>query len=192
MSNGLDERRAVEFAHRVRELKQDDIGIRVLSGLECDILRDGELDLETSALQELDFVIGSVHSFMNLEPNEMTDRLMRALECPALRVLGHLTGRMLLRREGYKFDFELIAREAAKRRVWLEINASPERLDVHGHFIRTAKTKGCKFTVSTDAHHPRHLLNMPYGVLTARRGWLTAEDVMNALPLDAFARAIAK
>jgi DNA polymerase (family X) len=192
MSNGLDERRAVEFAHRVRELKQDDLGIRVFSGLECDILRDGTLDLETPALQELNFVIGSVHSFMNLEPNEMTDRLMRALECPALRVLGHLTGRMLLRREGYKFDFELISGEAAKRGVWLEINASPERLDVHGQLIRTAKMKGCKFTISTDAHHPRHLLNMPYGVLTARRGWLTRADIMNTLTVDDFARAIAK
>jgi DNA polymerase (family X) len=192
MANGLDERRAIEFAHRVRELNRDGLGIRLFSGLECDILRDGTVDLETSALQELDFVIGSVHSFMNLEPNEMTDRLMRALECPAVHVLGHLTGRLLLHRESYKFDFELIAGEAAKRGVWLEINSSPERLDVYGQFIRTAKAKGCKFTISTDAHHPRHLRNMPYGVLTARRGWLTAADIMNTLPADNFALAIAK
>ena len=122
----------------------------------------------------------------------MTDRLMRALECPAVRVLGHLTGRLLLHRESYKFDFDLVAGAAAKRGVWLEINASPERLDVSGQLIRTAKAKGCKFTISTDAHHPKHLLNMPYGVLTARRGWLTASDVMNTLFVDDFARAIAK
>jgi DNA polymerase (family 10) len=192
MSNGLDERRAIEFAHRVRELDQNGLGIRVFSGLECDILRDGTLDLETSALEELDFVIGSVHSFMNLEPDEMTDRLMRAIQCPAVRVLGHLTGRLLLHREGYRFDFELIAAEAARRGVWLEINASPERLDIYGQLIRTAKAKGCKFTISTDAHHPRHLHSMPYGVLTARRGWLTASDVMNTLPVEDFARAINK
>jgi DNA polymerase (family 10) len=192
MANGLDERRAVEFAHRVRELNQDGLGIRVFSGLECDILRDGTLDLEISALEELEFVIGSIHSFMNLEPSEMTDRLMRALECPALRVLGHLTGRMLLHRESYSFDFDLVSSEAARRSVWLEINASPERLDVYGQFIRTAKSKGCKFTISTDSHSPKHLRNMPYGILTARRGWLTAGDVMNTLPVDDFAKAIAK
>jgi DNA polymerase (family 10) len=160
--------------------------------LECDILRDGTLDLETSALQELDFVIGSVHSLMDLEPHEMTDRFLRALECPALRVLGHLTGRRLLHRDSYRFDFDLVATEASRRDVWLEINASPERLDVHGQLIRTAKAKGCKFTVSTDAHHPRHLRNMPFGILTARRGWLTSSDVMNTLHVDDFARAIAK
>jgi DNA polymerase (family X) len=192
MANGLDERRAVEFAHRVRELNRDGVGIRVFSGLECDILRDGTLDLETSALEELEFVIGSIHSFMNLEPNEMTDRLMRALESPALRVLGHLTGRMLLHRESYSFDFDLVASEAARRGVWLEINASPERLDIYGQFIRTAKSKGCRFTISTDSHSPKHLRNMPYGILTARRGWLTALDVMNTLPVNEFVKAIAK
>jgi DNA polymerase (family 10) len=150
------------------------------------------MDLETSALEELDFVIGSVHSFMTLEPSEMTDRLMRALECPALRVLGHLTGRILLHRESYKFDFDKIASEAARRGVWLEINASPERLDVYGHFIRSAKSKGCRFMISTDAHQPKHLFNMPYGVLTARRGWLTREDVMNTLPVAEFERAISR
>jgi DNA polymerase (family 10) len=192
MANGLDERRAVEFAHRVRELNQEDLGIRVFSGLECDILRDGALDLDTSALQELDFVIGSVHSFMNLEPNEMTDRLMRALQCPAVRVLGHLTGRLLLHRESCTFDFDLVAAEAARRGVWLEINASPERLDIYGQLIRTAKAKGCKFTISTDAHQPKHLRNMPYGILTARRGWLSASEVMNCLPAGDFAKAIAQ
>jgi DNA polymerase (family X) len=193
MANGLDERRAVEFAHRLRDLNRDGgLPVRVFSGLECDILRDGSLDLETSALEELEFVIGSVHSFMNLEPAEMTDRLMRALQCPALHVLGHLTGRLLMHRESYKFDFDLVAAEAARRGVWLEINASPERLDISGHLIRTAKAKGCRFTVSTDAHRPRHLLSMPYGLLTARRGWLTAADVMNTLPVADFAKAIAK
>ena len=192
MANGLDEGRAVAFAERVRSLDFAALGIRVFSGLECDILRDGSLDLETSALEELDLVIGSVHSFMNLEPAEMTDRLLRALECPALRVLGHLTGRILMHRDGYRFDFDRIATEAARRNVWLEINASPERLDIHGHLIRTAKAKGCRFTISTDTHQLRHLKNMPYGVLTARRGWLTAPDVMNTLPAGEFARAIAK
>lgn len=192
MANGLDEARAVAFAERVRSLDSQALGIRVFSGLECDILRDGSLDLAQDALAELDWVVGSIHSFMNLEPDEMTDRLLRALECPSLRVLGHLTGRILMHRDGYKFDFERVAGEAARRNVWLEINASPERLDIHGPLLRTAKSKGCKFVISTDAHHPKHLRNMPYGVLMARRGWLTPADVMNTLPLADFRQAIGK
>jgi DNA polymerase (family 10) len=188
MANGLDEKRAVAFAHQVREMK--DLGIRVFSGLECDIRRDGAMDLENDALAELDFVIGSVHSYMNLEPAEMTDRLMRALECPSIRVLGHPTGRILLNREPFPFDFDLVAAEAARRNVYLEINASPERLDLGPAMIRAAKTKGCKFVIDTDAHHPKHLANMTYGVRMARRGWLGPSDVLNTLPLAEFTRAI--
>ena len=188
MANGLDEKRAVAFAEQVR--KMDDLGIRVFSGIECDIRRDGVMDLENDALAALDFVIGSVHSYMNLEPNEMTDRLMRALECPHLRVLGHPTGRILLHREPFPFDFELIAAEAAKRNVYLEINASPERLDLSPAHVRAAKAKGCKFVINTDAHHPKHLANMAYGVRMARRGWLEPADILNTLPVADFARAI--
>ena len=105
MANGLDEKRAVAFAHQVREMDQSGLGIRVFSGLECDIRRDGAMDLEDDALGELDFVIGSVHSYMNLEAAEMTDRLLRALECPHLRALGHPTGRILLNRDAYPVRF---------------------------------------------------------------------------------------
>jgi DNA polymerase (family X) len=192
MANGLDEARAVAFAEQVRGMNPEELGIRVFSGLECDILRDGTMDLAEDALAELDWVVGSIHSHMNLEPEEMTDRLLRALDCGPLKVLGHLTGRILLHREGYKFDFERVAEKAAQRGVWLEINASPERLDLYGPLLRTAKSKGCKFVISTDSHHPKHLRNMPYGVLMARRGWLTASDVMNTLPLAEFEEAIRK
>jgi DNA polymerase (family 10) len=144
------------------------------------------MDLESDALAELDLVIGSVHSYMNLESAEMTDRILRALECPQLRILGHPTGRLLLVREPYPFDFERVAAEAARRNVWMEINASPERLDLSDTPLRTAKARGVKFVVSTDAHHPKHLLNMRYGVTMARRGWLEATDVMNTLTLKEF------
>jgi DNA polymerase (family 10) len=190
MANGLDEKRAVAFARRVRDINRAGLGIRVFSGLECDILKDGEMDLANDALAELDLVIGSVHSHMNLESGEMTDRLMRALECPHLRILGHPTGRMLLHRDPYPFDFERVAAEAVRRGVWLEINASPERLDLHGTLIRTARAKGAKFTISTDAHHPKHLGSMRYGVVTARRGWLGPNDILNTRGADEFARAI--
>src|SRR5436305_2167001 len=115
MSNGLDEARAVAFAARVRELNRNGMGIRIFSGLECDILKDGALDLGNDALAELDIVIGSVHSHMNMEAAEMTDRLLRALECPHLKVLGHPTGRLLMQREPFPFDSYRIVAEAVKR-----------------------------------------------------------------------------
>lgn len=190
MSNGLDEHRAVEFARHVRRLNHDGLGIRVFSGLECDILKDGAMDLATDALAELDVVIGSVHSHMNLEPAEMTDRLLRALECPALKILGHPTGRRLLQREPFRFDFERVVDEAVRRGVFFEINASPERLDLAASMVRTAKARGAKFTISTDAHHPKHLANMRYGVTMARRGWLGPDDILNTQPMEQFARSI--
>jgi DNA polymerase (family 10) len=193
MANGLDETRAVAFARHVRELNRDNrLGIRIFSGLECDILRDGSLDLADDALAELDIVIGSVHSHMTLEAPEMTDRLLRALQSPHLHVIGHPTGRMLLHRDSYPFDFDRVVVEAVRRGVWLEINASPERLDLDGTLVRTARSKGARFTISTDAHHPKGLASMRYGVLTARRGWLGPKDILNTLPADKFAEALRK
>jgi len=192
MANGLDEKRVVAFAKQVREINRNGngLGIRIFSGLECDILKDGAMDVADDALAELDLVIGSVHSHMNMESAEMTDRLLRALECPHLRVIGHPTGRLLLHRDPFPFDFDRVVAEAVRRGVRLEINASPERLDLHGTLIRTARAKGAKFTISTDAHHPKHLENMKYGVVTARRGWLGPNDILNTLPADQFAAAL--
>ncbi len=192
MANGLDEERVVEFAQEIRELNRDGLPLRVFSGLECDILRDGAMDIAEDALAQLDLVIGSVHSYFNLEAQEMTDRLLRALDSPSLRIFGHLTGRLLLQREGYAFDFERVAAKAAERGVWFEINASPERLDLPADLVRSAKRKGCRFTISTDAHRPGHLHSMRYGVTTARRGWLEAADVLNSRPLAEFESALAR
>jgi DNA polymerase (family 10) len=190
MANGLDEKRAVAFAHRVRELDQKKLGIRVFSGLECDILRDGAMDLAEDALAELDFVIASVHSHMDLEPAAMTDRLLRALESKSVKAVGHPTGRLLLRRDGFGFDLEAVAKTCARRGVALEVNASPERLDLNGAMIRQAKALGCKFVVCTDAHHTSHLANMRHGVKMARRGWLEKKDILNTLPVAKFASAV--
>ncbi|MBV9760479.1 MAG: DNA polymerase/3'-5' exonuclease PolX [Acidobacteriaceae bacterium] len=190
MANGLDERRVVEFAGKVRELNRGGLPLHVFSGLECDILRDGSLDIAEEALAELDLVIGSVHSHFNLEGQEMTDRFLRALEAPSLRVIGHATGRLLLQREGYPFDFERVAGKAAERGVAFEINASPERLDLPSHLARAAKRKGCRFAISTDAHRPSHFQNMRFGVITARRGWLEAADILNTRPLGEFASGL--
>jgi DNA polymerase (family 10) len=190
MANGLNEERVVAFARQVREMNRDGLPLHVFSGLECDILRDGSMDIAEDALAELDLVIGSVHSYFTLETSEMTDRLLRALESPSLKILGHGTGRILLQREGYSYDFEHIAGRAAERGVAFEINASPERLDLSGQLVRTAKRKGCCFTISTDAHLPNHLQNIRFGVTMARRGWLEASDVLNTKPLAEFKTAI--
>jgi DNA polymerase (family X) len=186
MSNGLDEDRVVAFARRVRQLDHAGLGIRVLSGLECDIMKDGAMDIAHDALAELDLVIGSVHNNMSMESTEMTDRLLRALECPWLRVLGHPTGRLLLQREGFPFDFERVVDEAVRRNVALEINSSPERLDLNAQMARSAKARGARFTISTDAHHPDHLRGMRFGVTTARRAWLGPDDILNTQPLNQF------
>jgi DNA polymerase (family 10) len=191
MANGLDEKRVMAFARQVREINREGAaGIRIFSGIECDILKDGAMDLADDALAELDLVIGSVHSHMNQESAEMTDRLLRALECPHLRIVGHPTGRLLLQRDAFPFDFDRVVAEAVRRGVWLEINASPERLDLDGPLIRTAKAKGASFTISTDAHHPKHLAAIRYGVTTARRGWLGPADIRNTLPVGQFAAAL--
>jgi DNA polymerase (family 10) len=191
MAFGLDEKRVVEFAQTVRKINETgNLGIRIFSGLECDIMKEGEMDIALDALAELDIVIGSVHSHMSLEPEAMTDRLLKALECPHLKALGHPTGRLLLHREAFTFDFDKVIGEAARRGVWLEVNSSPERLDLSANHVRAAKARGAKFIVSTDAHHPKHLLNMKYGILTARRGGLEAEDIMNTYPAERFVRAL--
>lgn len=192
MANGLDEKRAVGFAAAVRRFNAAGHPVRVLAGLECDILKDGRLDLAASALAELDWVVASVHSYMNLEPQAMTDRLLRAMESGLVHALGHPTGRVLLHREAYRYDFDTVAREAARRGVWFEINSSPERLDLHAALIRRAKQFGCRFVISTDAHHPKHLAHIGYGVRMARRGWLGREDVLNTQPLAALLAAMRK
>ncbi len=192
MANGLDENRVVEFAREVRNLNRAGLPLHVFSGLECDILRDGAMDISEDALAELDLVIGSVHSYFNLEAAEMSDRLLRALDSPNIRILGHGTGRMLLQRDSYPFDFDRVSRKAAERRIFLEINASPERLDLPSNLVRTAWRQGCRFTISTDAHRPSHLLNMHLGVTTARRGWLASCDVLNTKPLAEVLQMLAK
>jgi DNA polymerase (family 10) len=127
---------------------------------------------------------------MNLESDAMTDRLLRTLECPHVTALGHPTGRLLLHRDPFPFDFDKVADEAVRRGIALEVNSSPERLDLSATHIRAAKAKGAKFIVSTDAHHPKHLNNMRYGILTARRGGLGAADILNTQSKEQFVKSL--
>ena len=190
MANGLDEHRIVEQIAEIRRINQDFPGLTILAGCEVDIRQDGAMDLADEALAQLDIVIGSVHSYMNLDSIQMTDRLLRAIENPYINVLGHPTGRILLRREGYPYDFERIVTEAVRRGIHFEINASPERLDLGANLARAAKAKGARFILSTDAHHVRQLDNMKYGVWMARRGWLGPSDILNTQDAAGFRAAL--
>ena len=186
MANGLDEARVIRFAEKMREMDRSGLPLRVLSGLECDIRKDGRMDIDDEALARLDLVVASVHSHMNMESAAMTERLLAAIENPYVKIMGHPTGRVLLHRDAYVYDFEKVAGEAARRGVAMEINASPERLDLHAPLIRIARSKGCRFVISTDAHHVKHLANMRFGVTMARRGWLDRDGVLNTLPVEQF------
>jgi DNA polymerase (family 10) len=189
-ANGLDDRRALEHAARIRAMNQQVEGIRLLAGIEVDILADGALDLSDEVLAQLDLVIASVHSHFQQEPAEMTERLVRAVSSPHVSLLGHPTGRILLRRDGYAFDLNAVLKAAAAHGVAMELNAYPDRLDLCDRNLQQARELGVKIVINTDSHHTSHLEKMKYGVLQARRGWLAKGDVLNTLPLEEFRRAI--
>lgn len=180
MTNGLDEKRALEHIKRIREVDKEMEGrIRVFPGIEVDILADGALDLDDEVLAQMDVVIASVHTRMEQSRDEMTAHLIRAIENPYTRILGHLTGRQLLRREPYALDVGAVLRRAAEAGVAVEHNSSPERLDLSDRDLRLAKELGCKIVINTDSHATRALAKMSYGVRQLRRAWLGPDDVLN-------------
>jgi DNA polymerase (family X) len=189
-ANGLDDARAVEHIKRIRAAAEKIEGITVFAGIEVDILAEGDLDLSDSVLEQMDLVIASVHSHFNQDSAQMTDRLLRAIANPNTSIIGHPTGRVLLRREGYGFDYDKVFAAAAERGVAMEHNAYPDRLDLRDLHLRMAKAKGVKFVVNTDSHHTSHLDKMRYGVLQLRRAWLTKADVLNTLPAAKFAEVV--
>ena len=187
-ANGLDDKRAEAHVKRIREVGKTIEGITVFAGIEVDILADGELDLSDSVLEQMDIVIASIHSHFNQDTQQVTDRLLRVIENPHTSVIGHPTGRMLLRREGYNFDCDKVFAAAAKAGVAMEHNAYPDRLDLRDVHLRMAKARGVKFVINTDAHHTSHMEKIRYGILQLRRAWLTKADVLNTLPMKDFAR----
>jgi len=189
-ANGLDDTRAVEHIKRIRAADEKTEGIKILAGVEVDILADGSLDLSDSVLEQMDLVIASVHSHFNQSSAEMTDRLLRAVENPNTSFVGHPTGRILLRRDAYQFDLDAVLNAAAQRKVAMELNAYPDRLDLCDRHLRLAKQHGVKIVINTDSHHTSHLDKIRFGVLQARRAWLTKEDVLNTLPTQKFIRAM--
>ncbi|HKE30514.1 MAG TPA: DNA polymerase/3'-5' exonuclease PolX, partial [Candidatus Angelobacter sp.] len=189
-ANGLDDARAEEHIKKIREVAKQIPGIIIFAGIEVDILAEGELDLSDSVLEQMDVVVASVHSHFQQEPQQMTERLLRSIANPNVSFIGHPTGRVLLRREGYSFDYDRVFAAAAKAGVGMEHNAYPDRLDLRDQHLRMARSKGVKFVINTDSHHTSHLEKMRYGVLQLRRAWLTKNDVLNTLPPAEFARAM--
>jgi DNA polymerase (family 10) len=179
MANGLDEHRALEHAARIRSLNGRYDGLTLFAGLECDILADGTLDLSHDCLAQLDLVVASVHSHFNQDLEQMTDRVLRALECPWVDVLGHPTGRLLLKRQPVRLDMDRIATAAAANGVALEVNCQIARLDLNDANARLARERGARLVISTDAHSAAALNNQRWGVQMARRAWAGRDDVLN-------------
>jgi DNA polymerase (family 10) len=187
MTNGLDEKRALEHIQRIREVDRQMEGkIRVFTGIEVDILADGALDLEDDVLAQMEVVIASVHTRFEQSREEMTARVLRAIENPFVRILGHPTGRLLLRREPFAMDMGTVLRRAAELGVAVEHNAAPERLDLNDRDLRLAKELGCKIAINSDSHDARNLGKMDYGLRQLRRAWLGPEDVLNTLGAEEF------
>jgi len=184
MANGLDENRALAHAARVRALNGRFDGLTVLAGIECDILADGRLDLADDCLAQLDIVVASVHSHFSQDENQMTERVLKALECRWIDVLGHPTGRLLLKRDAFKIDFERVTSAAAQYGVALEINCQVDRLDLNDAHARLAHERGASIVISTDAHSTTALGNLRWGVQVARRAWLSPEAVLNTRAID--------
>jgi len=184
MANGLDEHRALEHAARVRALNGRFDGLTLLAGIECDILADGSLDLAHDCLAELDIVIASVHSHFSQDEQQMTDRVLRAIECPWVDVIGHPTGRLLLKRDGLRLDMMAVIGAAAENGVALEINCQADRLDLNDAHARAARERGIPLVISSDAHAAGALTGLRWGLQVARRAWAEPGDVLNTLPVD--------
>jgi len=190
MSNGLDEHRALEHARRIRDISGKLDGITLLAGIECDIRPDGKMDLADDCLAELDVVVASVHSAFNQDEAQMTDRVLRAIENPYVDIVGHPTGRLLLKREPYKLNVPAVIDAAAAAHVALEINCQVDRLDLCDTHARLAREKGVTIVISTDSHSRGGFRLMRWGVTVARRAWLTPADVLNTRTVEGFTEGL--
>jgi DNA polymerase (family 10) len=184
IAHGLDAERLRQQILEIKKLNQKISGIHIFSGVEVDIRADGSLDMPDELLQELDIVTAAVHSGMNQSQEQMTRRIIRAIENPNIDVLAHPTCRLLPDREPVAVDMEAIFRAAARSNTMLEINGMPSRLDLKDTHTYRARELGVKLVINTDAHSTEHLEFMRFGIGVARRGWCEAKDIMNTRPLS--------
>ncbi len=183
-ANGLNEERVARQQEEIRKLNADPAtGVRLFSGIECDILKDGKLDFSDAVLKTFDYVVASLHAGFTKDEDEMTRRLVRAMENKYVTMLGHATGRLLLKREGYPVDLAKIIDVAAETGTWIELNANPWRLDMDWRWWRRARDKGVKCVINPDAHSVDDFQYLRIGATLARKGWLRKQDVVNTVPL---------
>ncbi|HEY4310810.1 MAG TPA: PHP domain-containing protein [Pirellulales bacterium] len=192
ITNGLTEKRLFQQIKAIDKLNAKLKGLTVLKSGEVDILEDGKLDYSDAILKELDLTICSIHSRFALNREQQTNRLLRAMDNPYFNILGHATGRLLLKREGYELDFDKLMQHARSRDCFFEINSSPDRLDLSAERARMAKEQGIKIAINTDAHSTRELCFISAGINQARRGWLGAKDVLNTHSLAALRKLLRK
>ena len=192
MAGGLDEEGLLRQIEKIDQASAENPKIEILKGIEVDILAEGELDLSDEVLSKLDVVVASVHSRFNLSAKEMTSRICRALENRYVNILGHPTGRLLTRREPYSVEMEEVIEKARENRVCLEINAHPSRLDLSDVHCRMASEMGVLLSINSDSHNTQMLRYMQYGIFTARRGWLSSNDVINTYPLERLRKVLKK
>jgi DNA polymerase (family X) len=190
IANGLDEKRMAAHIKKLRAANASDLGIRVLVGAEVDILKDGSLDYSNDLLPQFEVVVCSIHSYMNLDRAAMTDRMLAAIENPYTQIIGHPTGRLLLRRDPFDYDMAKVLDAASKYGVAMECNSYPDRLDLTDVHLRMCKERGVKVVIDTDSHNTPHLSFIRHGVTMARRGWLEKANVINTLPVDKFLAAL--
>jgi DNA polymerase (family 10) len=190
MTHGLDPARLSRQIREIDRLNEKLHGFTILKGIEVDILKDGRLDLPDSSLAKLDVVIAAVHSFFDLPRDQQTDRIVRAMENRHVSIIAHPTGRLIDEREPYDIDMDRVLAAARESGCCLEINAEPDRLDLNDLHAHAAKSKGVKVAISTDAHSVNAFQCMRFGLDQARRGWLTADDVINTRSLAAIRKIL--
>ena len=184
IANGLDEKRLLTQIEEIHEIDENHPEIRVLAGTECDILKDGTLDIDDKVLESLDWVVASIHSGFKMEVEEITDRFVTAIHNSNVRAIGHPTGRLIQRRSPYSVDLDTLFQEASEQGVYMEINCYPDRLDLSDVNSRRAKEIGVCMTLGSDAHSPSEMEFLPLGVSVARRGWLEKRDVINCRKIE--------
>jgi DNA polymerase (family 10) len=192
IANGMPPRRLLAQLDEIDALNKRLKGIRLFKGAEVDILEDGSLDYDDELLSRLDYVVASVHTHFGMGRQQMTDRILRAVRHPLVTMIGHLTGRLLMRRDGYPVDIEAVLQAAAETGCMIEINADPHRLDLDWVHCKRAKAMGVKLVINPDAHSTGGLANYRFGVDVARRGWLEKQHVFNTQSAAEVARALAR